>query len=392
MKKLLSIALALLMVCVMLPVAAMAAGSAASSLPDPVGGTITLESNVELEGMLEINGTGAGAVTASVLDLNGYTISGKGTVLDVYGTLEITDSSANHKGKIVSTAITNPENPNSNAVWVNPGADVTITGGTINAKSWSVVIAGSGADASLTVDGSRVVINNGISGNGSAGGCNTTINIVNGKIKSNDVAIYHPQVGTLNVSGGTIIGATGIEMRSGDLNVTGGTITATASKVEVVANGNGNTTTGAAIAVAQHTTKNEINVFIGGGKLSGAAVINEANPQENSDEDTAKVKIMVNGGKLYGAVNKAGDKSTIEIAGGTFTATRSELKVIKTFIVEDNVILKVESTYTPSESEPAPSTPDDTKNPTTGSNDFVGIAAAAAVMALLGSAVIIRKK
>ena len=268
----------------------------------------------------------------------------------------------------------------------------TITGGTINAKSWSVVIAGSGADASLTVDGSRVVINNGISGNGSAGGCNTTINIVNGKIKSNDVAIYHPQVGTLNVSGGTIIGATGIEMRSGNLNVTGGTITATASKVEVVANGNGNTTTGAAIAVAQHTTKNEINVFIGGGKLSGAAVINEANPQENSDEDTAKVNIMVNGGKLYGAVNKAGDKSTIEIAGGTFTATRSELKVIKTFIVEDNVILKVESTYTPSESEPAPSTPDDTKNPTTGSNDFVGIAAAAAVMALLGSAVIIRKK
>ena len=35
---------------------------------------------------------------------------------------------------------------------------------------------------------------------------------------------------------------------------------------------------------------------------------------------------------------------------------------------------------------------DATKNPTTGANDFVGIAAAAAVMALLGSAVILRKK
>ena len=35
---------------------------------------------------------------------------------------------------------------------------------------------------------------------------------------------------------------------------------------------------------------------------------------------------------------------------------------------------------------------DDQKNPTTGANDFVGIAAAAAVVALLGSAVILRKK
>ena len=35
---------------------------------------------------------------------------------------------------------------------------------------------------------------------------------------------------------------------------------------------------------------------------------------------------------------------------------------------------------------------DATKNPTTGANDFVGIAAAAAVVALLGSAVILRKK
>ena len=35
---------------------------------------------------------------------------------------------------------------------------------------------------------------------------------------------------------------------------------------------------------------------------------------------------------------------------------------------------------------------DATKNPTTGANDFVGVAAAAAVMALLGSAVVLRKK
>mgnify|MGYP000783780218 CR=1 FL=1 len=43
---------------------------------------------------------------------------------------------------------------------------------------------------------------------------------------------------------------------------------------------------------------------------------------------------------------------------------------------------------------PAEDTPktEDQKNPSTGANDFVGLAAAAAVVALLGSAVVLRKK
>ncbi|MGN0668163.1 MAG: hypothetical protein ACI4JU_02990 [Angelakisella sp.] len=44
----------------------------------------------------------------------------------------------------------------------------------------------------------------------------------------------------------------------------------------------------------------------------------------------------------------------------------------------------------PSTEEPKPA--EDQKNPSTGANDFVGVAAAAAVMALLGSAVVLRKK
>ena len=136
MKKFLSIALALLMVCVMLPIVALADDGEGNTLPSPVDGKITLTGNITTSSIIEIR-------NASVLDLNGFTISGKGTVLDVYGTLEITDSSNNHSGKITSTEITNNTNPNSNAVWVNPGANVTITGGTFTAKTWSVVVAGS---------------------------------------------------------------------------------------------------------------------------------------------------------------------------------------------------------------------------------------------------------
>ena len=42
--------------------------------------------------------------------------------------------------------------------------------------------------------------------------------------------------------------------------------------------------------------------------------------------------------------------------------------------------------------EETPKPAEDQKNPSTGANDFVGVAAAAAVMALLGSAVVLRKK
>ena len=45
----------------------------------------------------------------------------------------------------------------------------------------------------------------------------------------------------------------------------------------------------------------------------------------------------------------------------------------------------------PDRTEDTPKT-DDQKNPSTGANDFVGLAAAAAVVALLGSAVVLRKK
>lgn len=64
MKKFLSLALALLMVCVMLPVVALADGT---SLPDPVDGVITLEKDVTL--------TSTWKITSNVtLDLNGKKI------------------------------------------------------------------------------------------------------------------------------------------------------------------------------------------------------------------------------------------------------------------------------------------------------------------------------
>ena len=86
------------------------------------------------------------------------------------------------------------------------------------------------------------------------------------------------------------------------------------------------------------------------------------------------------------------------VSGGTF----ADQENAKKYLENDKLVVnpatgKVESkTITiivPGDTTPTetPKT-EDQKNPSTGANDFVGLAAAAAVVALLGSAVVLRKK
>ena len=73
--------------------------------------------------------------------------------------------------------------------------------------------------------------------------------------------------------GAVIKGESGIEARAGQLTINGGTITGTATAYRYDANGNGMTTKGAAIAVAQHSTVLPIDVTLNGGTLTGAKKI-----------------------------------------------------------------------------------------------------------------------
>ena len=393
MKKVISIALALLMVAVMLPVMAMAE----DKLPDPdKNGVITLTENVILSKMTEIKGN-------ITLDLNGFTISGKGTVLDLYGNIEIKDSSEGGKGKIVSTERTTPPDklPNSNGIWINDNTSVTINSGTIESKTWGVVVAG--VNASLTMNGGTII--NGITGNGSNNDngdpvyAPTTITINGGEIKGDDVGIYHPQVGTLTITNGEISGKSGIEMRAGTLNVTGGNVRSTADRLDVKANGGGPTTEGAALAIAQHTTKRPITVTISGGNFNGPAALNEANPQGNPEDATKQVGIVVDGGTFNGDVNKDDvDASKLLINGGTFTKKESGAEKYlangKELDSNGKVVNTSITIIVPGDGGNTTTTPstDNTKNPGTGANDLVGVAAAMAVVSLLGAAAVIRKK
>lgn len=123
--------------------------------------------------------------------------------------------------------------------------------------------------------------------------------------------------------------------------------------------------------------------------------------------DEEKVTIAANGTNISGEFKITADKSPeaakteFSITGGTFTGNTDSVKdyLPEGKTINNNGQIVDKGTTPPTDGSPiiiytpTDDTPNTTTgNPTTGANDFVGIAAAAAVMALLGSAVILRKK
>ena len=106
----------------------------------------------------------------------------------------------------------------------------------------------------------------------------------------------------VNIYGGSIDAPTGIEIRAGELNVYGGTITSTSDTFSSDPNGNGSTTVGVGIAVSQHTTDLPISANVSGGQISGMYALYQTSKEEGNNPS------IVN----------------IDISGGTFTCTTDE--------------------------------------------------------------------
>ena len=153
-----------------------------------------------------------------------------------------------------------------------------------------------------------------ISGNGD-GNNGTVITINGGTIESSEVqAIYHPQDGILNINGGSITGDTGIEMRAGTLNMTGGEVTGTGNPLVSGTNPGGSTTSGAGIAIVQHTTAYNIDVTVKDGTVSGYNAVFEKNTESSTEEELEKVTISLKGG-VFKAINGGEEPVSIEDAG-----------------------------------------------------------------------------
>lgn len=273
-------------------------GAALTVAGSASGGAITAPKRVVKVGSATIDSTG----TAASLTLNGGTLEGGECTVAVYAN-NTGDHSAN---KAVPCTVT------VNKAALKGGVYLFGQGATLNVNEGASIAAGASGE-------SYAISGNGSYSDGKKCG-DTVINITGGTItNANGHAIYHPQDGVLNISGNAVItgSTTGVEMRAGTLNVQGTpAITGGSGTPASDGNGNGTSTTNAAVAIAQHTTKRPITVNIAGGTFTGGAAIYESNPQKNPPEELKKVTLAVTGGTFDGRIYAEDAKGFL--SGGTF--------------------------------------------------------------------------
>ena len=347
MRKIISLLLALCLVVGMVPVAASA--TTETSLPEPNDGVITLTSNVNLTQDYRVEED-----KTVVLDLHGYTITTADSFI-VEGTLTIKDTTAivppdidesfsnvdYQSGKIVYTGdnfLMKAQN-GGNVVFENGSVEatlrrgsvgvalgdktgtseiaspITVKGGYLVSREFTLMAQGKGA--ALNVNGGiiKATDNAVIGGNGSNSTDNycggTVMNIsggilVGGITTSGYIAcgIYHPQEGTLSITGGTIYAANGVGvlMRGGKLDMTNGTIIATSSENSSGMVGDSDISIDAGSAIVydlkcNYYNASDVRVDLSGGKFTSA----QGKPAISVVADTfqlgdAKKKIAVSGG------------------------------------------------------------------------------------------------
>lgn len=223
----------------------------------PAGSTVILLNDCE-EGNL-----GPSVSNNVTIDLNGKNLVFQCITVDIHGNLTIKDSGngGTYNGTYVKYSVrvkrggifnlesgtltnTSTDSRTSNVVvWVEGGtakkpaaSTANIKGGKIKTKGTPVFVFDPGATVNVSggeLTGSGLAC---IAGNGTKGQGGTTINVSGGTLTANPYddtsaacGIYHPNEGTLTITGGTINVADGVGvlMRGGEMTMTGGEINAT---------------------------------------------------------------------------------------------------------------------------------------------------------------------
>ena len=326
MKKVLATILALVMalsLCSVSWATASASVNSADALKTAVesSGEITLGEDIEISETISVS-------KSVTINLNGKTITGKNgeagrRVFNVVagGSLTLTGSGT------ITTAGNNdetfPDNSSVIRVGVNTegaacglvvGKDVKI----IAPASYGIAVFGKNTKQTLEVSGTVTAKEaSAISGNGGAGYTETEITINDGAtiISENNVAVYHPQAGTLTVKAANITGSGGIEIKSGraNVNVAGAYIEATGS-VDHTGNNDGTSSRGYAIAVVENP----------GYKGAPSAVI-------QNGEFVGAMGILKDG-----EVSAEDKKGSLAISAGTFTVDVSAYATDSTPVASNN--------------------------------------------------------
>lgn len=318
----------------------------------PAGSTVVLLKDCSESGR-------APEVTKNVtLDLNGKNLTFSYITASTGGNLTIKDSGTggtyngtganysvyvkqggifNLESGTLTNSSTNPKTSNV-VVWVEGGTATTpaastanIKGGKIESKGTPVFVRDPGA--TVNVSGGELV-GNGlacIAGNGSEGMGGTNINISGGTLTAKPYddtsaacGIYHPNEGTLKITGGTInvTDGVGVLMRGGEMTMTGGEINATGDATRTGSVGDANQKIG----------------------VSGVIFDRDANYPYAA---TTSIKIdgdaKVNGAKeaveLKNENNVADAKDAIKLLGGTYN------KDVQSLLADGSVSVEQGGTY-----------------------------------------------
>ena len=397
MKKIISIALALLMVAVMLPVMAMAAEviTTAEELTAAVanGGEVTLGDNITASITIPAGRT----VT---LNLNGKTLKnedGKDTITVELGGILIVEGD----GKVDNTS-------DGCAAIFNNGT-VTLNGGTFDRSaetSTGKTKEERGNNSWYTIcNHGTLTINSGV-----------TITTAN---KATDKGRYSSLIenGYQNYAGdkSRVAYKLGTNQEYPSLLINGGEFFGGINTIKNDDNGIATINGGSSTNYYQASVQNHHKMVIENGSFSGEtawSVLNcGADCVYNADHDAHELvikngnfkgdvranvgSVKIEGGNFESSFTKEGN-ATIEISGGTFKKDIDKSYIVdgKKLDANGNVVPETITIIVPSDGGNTTTTPstDNTKNPSTGANDFVGVAAAMAVVSLLGAAAVIRKK
>ena len=279
------------------------AGELANAIADNDKAIIVLDQDIEAKIIVP-------AGKEITIDLNGKTLSGAdGAVIDNYGSLLLKN------GTVSLTSASS----SMSTIWVNKTAKLTINNDvkvTAPDNSFCVSYWSDCTSAEVNLAGT-LSGGNGVTVNGMIPeGTTNKLNIDGANINVDGHGVYLAGAASTNIKNSTIKGSTGVEVRAGNLVVDNSEI-AGGEGFASQANPGGTTTEGAGIAIAQHTTKQAINVTVNGGTISGNYAIYEGNPQTNSPEDVAKINLSLTGGIFNGNVS-AEDVDGF-ISRGTFT-------------------------------------------------------------------------
>ena len=342
MKKFLSIALALLMVCVMLPVVALAAEKTASTYEELKsaistandGDTIKLLADIDLSQTITVNKT-------ITLNMNGKKLY------------------------------------NTSDLWDKPTTD----------NNWSLISVRGSGNLTITGNGTFAAKENDCYAVDVQESATVTINIGN-------IHAVYVFAGTANVEGGTysvqqkypdsakgdefVLNCYDANRANGTarINVTGGTFK-NFNPADNKAEGEGNNFADNSLVVQKNNTVQNNDYYVGN---AANEVIAAASKGEEIFVLNGTTLTNVPAGVII--QNRTGDRITVNGKDVELTGDAGYT------VPASNITIIVPGDTTPAET---PKT-EDQKNPSTGANDFVGLAAAAAVVALLGSAVVLRKK